>query len=285
MRAPYEQLKPSYAALWASMTITRPQEISRDAAKLVGYRDRYAYVSAQTNVPVIVLAVIHNRESNARFDTFLGNGQPLNRVTTIVPKGWGPWAGANAWGDASIQILRHMGLDKVAAWDVTMALYQEEVWNGFGYRSFGVNSPYLWAGSNQYGPPTAAPGKFVSDGRFDSRYIDRQLGTAPLMKRMVELAPDLALPGMDAAAVARPKVVTPAPVGVGGIQHDARWVQAALVKLGADLAVDGSYGKWTMAAVRDFQTKAHIAADGIAGPETFTAIEAALIAKFGSADV
>lgn len=290
MQHPYEQLKPSYAALWASMTITRAAEINRDAAKLVGYRDRYAYVSNETKIPVIWIAVIHNRESNARFDTFLGNGQVLSRVTTIVPKGLGPWLGPHAWEDGAIEIIKRLRVDKVAdapgGWDVTQALYQEEMWNGFGYRVHGVNTPYLWAGTNHYGPPTAAPGKFVADGKWDERYIDRQLGTAPLMKRMVELAPDLALPGMDVAAVTpRPKTVDPAPVGVGGVQHDARWTQAALAKLGADIAVDGSYGKWTMAAVRDFQESAHIAVDGIAGPETFAAIEAALTAKFGSANL
>lgn len=286
MLHPYDQLKPSYAALWASMVITRKLEIERDAAKLVGYRDRYAFVSSETRVPIIVLAVLHNRESNARFDTFLGNGQPLSRVTTITPKGMGPWTGTHAWEDGAIQILRRLGVDKVATWDVTQALYQEELWNGFGYRVHGTNTPYLWAGTNQYGPPTAAAGKFVADGVWDGRAIDRQLGTAGLMKAMAAIAPDLALPGMAVDAVTpRVKTITPAPVGVGGIQHDARWVQAALVKLGADLAVDGSYGKWTAAAVRDFQATAKIAVDGIAGPETFAAIEAALTKKFGTADV
>lgn len=272
------------------MTLTRTGEIQRDAAKLVGYRDRYAVVANETKVPIIVLAVLHNRESNARFDTYLGNGQSLGRVTTITPKGRGPWTGPRAWEDGAVDALHLTGLDKVAdlpdGWSIERALYQEELWNGFGYRSHGVNTPYLWAGTNQYGPPGAAPGKFVADGKWDGRYIDRQLGTAGLMRAMAALAPDLALPGMAVQPVAsRPKVVSAAPAGVGGIVHDAAWVQRALVKLGADLAVDGSYGKWTEAAVRNFQGYAGITADGIAGPDTFAAIDAALMDKFGTSNV
>ena len=286
MLHPFDKLKPDYAALWASMVVTRKLEVERDAAKLVGYRDRYAAVSTETKVPIIVLAVLHNRESNARFDTYLGNGQLLSKVTTITPKGRGPFP---TWEAGATDIIRHLGIDKVAdqpgAWSIEQALYQEELWNGFGYRSHGVNTPYLWAGTNQYGPPSGAPGKFVQDGKFDERAIDRQLGTAGLMKAMAALAPDLALPGMDVPTAPKSKTVTPAPVGVGGVQHDAAWLQRALNKLGADLDVDGSYGKWTAEAVRDFQDQHDLDVDGIAGPETFTAIDAALMNKFGSADV
>ena len=68
----------------------------------------------------------------------------------------------------------------------------------------------------------------------------------------------------------------PPPVGL----HDAASLQRALNALGADpqLGVDGSYGRQTVAAVRAFQTKAGITADGIAGPATWTAITDHLVA-------
>lgn len=286
MKHPFETLKPDYAALWASMTFTRTVEIERDAAKLIGYRDRYEAVSNATRVPTLVLAALHNRESGARFDTYLGNGQPLAKATTIVPKGRGPW---ESWQAGAVDALGLLGLDKVAdrpgGWSIERALFQCELWNGFGPRNHGVNTSYLWAGTNHYGPPSAAPGKYVADGRWDDRYIDRQIGAAPLMKAMAALAPDLVLAGMAVEAAPRPAAKTPTPVGIGGIQHDAMWVQRALIKLGADLVADGSYGKWTEAAVREFQEHAALDVDGIAGPKTFSALEKALTDKFGTDDI
>jgi lysozyme family protein len=42
---------------------------------------------AATGVPWFVVAALHERESGADFATYLGNGEPLNRVTQLVPKG------------------------------------------------------------------------------------------------------------------------------------------------------------------------------------------------------
>lgn len=289
MKHPFNALKAGYSALWASMVFTRSAEIQRDAMKLLSFRERYEAASNATRVPVIVMAVIHNRESNARFDTYLGNGQPLSRVTTIVPKGRGPWEGKDAWLHGAVDGLHLTRLDAVAdepeGWTIERALYQCELWNGFGPRNHGINTGYLWAGTNHYGPPQAAPGKYVADGKWDAGYIDRQIGCAPIMRAMATLAPDLALPGMNVDAIPRPKTRVPTPVGVGGIQHDAMWVQRALNKLGADLTADGSYGKWTELAVRNFQEAHGLDVDGIAGPKTFTAIEAALTEKTGSTDL
>ena len=49
-------------------------------------------------------------------------------------------------------------------------------------------------------------------------------------------------------------------------------VQIALVALGYPIAVDGTYGPRTEAAVRDFQAANDLEVDGIAGPNTQTAL-------------
>ena len=51
-----------------------------------------------------------------------------------------------------------------------------EAFNGFGYRNFGIHSPYLWAGTNNY-----VAGKYASDGRFVASMVDEQLGRLGLV--------------------------------------------------------------------------------------------------------
>src|SRR5258705_10572295 len=76
-------------------------------------RARYAAVgktlaAAGYNIPWWFIGVTHYREAgfdksgNPRWDTCLGNGQALNRKTTIVPKGRGPF---NSWEEGAVDAL------------------------------------------------------------------------------------------------------------------------------------------------------------------------------------
>jgi peptidoglycan hydrolase-like protein with peptidoglycan-binding domain len=58
----------------------------------------------------------------------------------------------------------------------------------------------------------------------------------------------------------------------GSSSPEVEQVQIALVALGYPLAVDGTYGARTEAAVRDFQAANNLEVDGIAGPNTQTAL-------------
>ena len=63
--------------------------------------------------------------------------------------------------------------------------------------------------------------------------------------------------------------------------HSTTWLQLSLNKLGADPALvpDGSYGRQTAAAVKEFQESHGLEPDGKVDPETFAAIDAALAAS------
>lgn len=69
----------------------------------------------------------------------------------------------------------------------------------------------------------------------------------------------------------------PAPfatVSYGRYGDAVRWVQWAMVQQGIEINVDGSYGKKTEQAVKLFQLRQGLLADGIAGPDTQKRIKA-----------
>lgn len=283
MQHPYEVLAPEYAR-WIDAARVRPEkarEVDQVARRLLDAPHLAAYGATfdGTGVPVLWHAAVAEREMGGRLDRFLGNGEVLTRVTRLVPKGMGPWA---SYQSGAIAALRHEGTDRVRAWTLERALYEDEGWNGFGYRGKPrpIPSPYLVAGLTMQ-----QPGKYTSDGRYDPAHMDEQIGTLAIMLRLVELNPALTLP-RAAIFVAAPSIVpvlpavAPAPVGLGG-EHDAHFVQDALNRLGRDppLAVDGSYGRRTRAAVASFQRRHNLEADGLAGPITIAALEAELAAR------
>jgi len=59
-------------------------------------------------------------------------------------------------------------------------LYRCERYNGMGYRSRGIHSPYLWSYSNLY-----QKGRFTGDHVFDPDNISSQCGAAILLQRLL----------------------------------------------------------------------------------------------------
>ena len=57
-----------------------------------------------------------------------------------------------------------------------------EEYNGLGYASRGVPSPYVWSGTDQY-----RSGKYVRDRVYDPNAVDSQLGCAGLLMAMMAL--------------------------------------------------------------------------------------------------
>jgi peptidoglycan hydrolase-like protein with peptidoglycan-binding domain len=77
----------------------------------------------------------------------------------------------------------------------------------------------------------------------------------------------------EEAAVAATTNVQPWPlVRQGDRDHPVRTLQRLLRQRGHSVVVDGIFGPKTDAAVRAFQTAAHLAVDGIVGPKTWGAL-------------
>ena len=263
MSAPsFADLAPEYAAQWARMTIlpARSGEVERAARDVASGRDRYAVVETATRVPWFVVGLLHLREASLDFRSHLHNGDPLTRRTTHVPAGR-PVDGAPpyTWSESAIDAMRYDGLDRVGLWPLEAIAYRAEAYNGFGPRNHGSVSGYLWAGSTLYGG-----GKYVADGVWAPGVWDKQLGVMTVLRRMVELG--LAVIGAPSATIAAKG-------------HTAEDLQVALNRAlggvpGFDpLIVDGSIGRITRAAIRLFQGRAGLDADGVAGPLTWAALD------------
>ena len=182
----YAAMWPLYAKWWDKMTIkpNRVAEFDGIARKIIANKARYQEIEAKTGVPWALIAVLHMRESSGNFNTYLGNGQSLSRVTTIVPAGRGPFKGPNAFFDGAVDALRIDGLSSVRDWRLGKQLFYCEQFNGWGYAP--KPSPYIWGGTN-----VQVRGKWVRDHVFDPTFWDTQPGCAPILATMAKHDPGL----------------------------------------------------------------------------------------------
>jgi lysozyme family protein len=128
---------------------------------------------------------VHYRESDVDWQTYLGNGDPLDKATTHVPQGRGPF---DTWEAGALDSLEYDAtacrLTPHPTW--ALACYAWESWNGFGTREHGYASGYLWAGTDQY-----LGGEYDYDGHFSANKYDYRLGCVILAKAIVGLDPSL----------------------------------------------------------------------------------------------
>lgn len=178
------QLKASYEGMWADCAIqpSKVAELTQVCVRLIAAKDRYLEVSTPTGVPWFVIAVIHEREASQHWWAYLGNGEPYNRITRMVPKNRGPFA---SWRLAAIDALTNAPpfMSRNLDWSAGGTLIHLVQYNGLGYE-FRHNewSPYIWAATNH-----EERGKYVGDGFYDPHVWDAQLGCAAMLKRMFEL--------------------------------------------------------------------------------------------------
>ncbi len=191
----YGEKWPQYAKEWNAMRInkSRTAEFEKIAADILEDKDLYLPIEEATahdslgkigqGVPWYMIALLHLRESNRNFKTYLGNGQPLNRRTTIVPEGRGPF---KTFFDGAMDALAIDGLSAVLDWRLEKVLYYQELFNGAGYHLRGLPSPYIWGGTNQQ-----KPGKYVADHKFSATVVDKQPGCAPILATLARLDPSI----------------------------------------------------------------------------------------------
>jgi lysozyme family protein len=164
---------------------------------LTANKNRYMAVANAINLPGVpwyLIGCIHMRESYYSFNNHLHNGDPLTGRTKNVPAGRpvaNPAAGVGkpySWEESAVDAIK-IKLVQSLPWangkndsSVESLLNKLEAFNGAGYRLRDIPSPYLWSDST-----VQKPGKFTSDGKFNSSVVDEQVGAGTLLKYFLEM--------------------------------------------------------------------------------------------------
>lgn len=162
----------------------REDEMKHYAKFAIDNKARYLEVEKQTKVPWPMLAVIHRREGDSNFNTYLGNGQSLSRVTTEVPEGRGPFSSFLAGcvdacaidGLSAVQQSSDVWIlgQQWSSWPIEKQLYFCTKFNGWGY--WPDLGPYILGGTT-----AQKIGKYVRDHVYDPTVWDTQPGCMPIL--------------------------------------------------------------------------------------------------------
>ncbi|MGB5078966.1 MAG: hypothetical protein WBO17_15915 [Sphingorhabdus sp.] len=181
----YSTLRPEYARLFNSARI-RPEYAETADWHLTMMQKsklRYSSVSKDTDVPWYFIAICHALESSFNFRAHLHNGDfPLSSRTRQVPAGRPTkWLPPSDWESSARDALRLLGFVGQADWTLERTLFRLEAYNGFGYRPYGVASPYLWSFSSHY-----SRGKYVADRKWSATAKSQQCGAAVMLKLLTD---------------------------------------------------------------------------------------------------
>jgi hypothetical protein len=127
-------------------------------------------------------------------------------------------------------------------------LYKLEGYNGYGYHSKDINSPYLWSFSNHY-----TKGKFIADKIYSPTAVSKQCGAAILLRRLTETqAAPVEVVDRQTLIQQLGETVTFAPTRV---VEKARELQKLMNLAGAHLLEDGKAGTNSSDAYQRFTGK------------------------------
>lgn len=163
---------------------TRSSEAVAVAKKLLVNKERFLHLQNISGIPALWVMPVFEREEPS-FTAYLGNGQPLDRVTTEVPAGRGPF---NTWEEGAKDALTLDHITQVPQpWTWIRACYEWEAWNGFGPRMHGRPTGYVWAGTSIY-----QGGKYVGDRKWSRGTWDQQLGAFIIAQAIAGLDTEIA---------------------------------------------------------------------------------------------
>jgi lysozyme family protein len=157
---------------------------------------RYEKVAEKVHLPAMLIAALHNMESNMNFDRYLHNGDPLGEMTSNEPVGI--LFRKDQWEESAIHALggnirdnngtpsmkyfqdirEELGITEDTT-DIGKMLTLAEKYNGLGYRYKGLQSAYIYGGTN-----VMNHGKFVADGEFDPNVTSKRIGVASMLMKV-----------------------------------------------------------------------------------------------------
>lgn len=250
-----DRLRSEYVSLFDKMEISNSKRAAAkaQALRIIKNKDTYKRIEAKTGIPWFVVGCIHHRESpidketgGPSFNTYLGNGEPLNRVTKLVPKGRGPWKDFETGAyDALVTV---ENLDDIPFDGPDGCAYAFEKINGFGYRNPARNipSPYLWGGTNiqKRGKWKESLEGGVYRKWYDPNEMDQQIGAMATLRMLMDLDSDVVFAG--AAVPAPVPVPTPAPAEPPMVPQSPRAddTETDVKPLGKSKTIWSSIGQW-----------------------------------------
>lgn len=169
--------------LKASVKSNYNSQVDKVVRRILLHKYRYKRVQYTTGVPWYVVAGIHNMESGGSFHHHLHEGSPLTGRTRYVPKGRPLWGKPPfTWETSALDALYY---DKMTTKDWSYlfdTLWAVECYNGTGYWRYhrDVPTPYIYAKTT-----IERPGKYISDGKWSSTAISKQVGIGAIWKRMI----------------------------------------------------------------------------------------------------
>ncbi len=181
------ELRDEYLRLFDTCTISPKAlpAVTKTAEAIASQCDRYARIGEPLGLPWCAVGLLHYRECNLSFEKHLHNGDPLSARTVHVPAGR-PVTGQPPFGfdESAKDALVQNGAAAWKDWTLPGLLYRLEAFNGFGYRLSHpqVLSPYLWGQSSHY-----TQGGYPRDGEWSDTYVNKQLGSAVILRRLSEL--------------------------------------------------------------------------------------------------
>jgi lysozyme family protein len=170
---------------WSTIKIKPSFEVEVNLLVMRYQRNKSRYETVEhmrsNGVPAPIAFCLHYRESDNDFTCHPHEGSSLAHRTRYVPKGRlpAPKEPPYKW-EVSAEDAYYVCDHLEGNWsNISFAFDTMERFNGLGYRKRGVLSPYIYSGTQFY-----TGGKFVSDGRFSSTALDKQLGCLAILKRL-----------------------------------------------------------------------------------------------------